>query len=82
MGGNSCLSGVPGLLDHFYPSLQTSKTMKKIALGIECRLGADKKLILSIPPEVSLKKLHKWNALHRAWVLQQLMKSKVKSITI
>lgn len=56
--------------------------MKKIALGIECRLGDNNKLILSIPPDVSPKKLHQWNLLHRTWVLQQLTKSKVKTITI
>ena len=82
MGGNSCLSGVPGLCDHIYLPLQSDNSMKKIALGIECRLDNNKKLILAIPPDVSPKKLHKWNTLHRAWVVQQLMRSKVKSITI
>lgn len=56
--------------------------MKKIALGIECRLDANNKLILTIPPDVSPHKLRKWNHLHRAWAIQQLMKSKVKMITI
>lgn len=57
--------------------------MKKIALGIECKLGQDDKLVLIIPPEVSPKKFAKWQQLHRAWVLHRLMKCRdIKTITI
>ena len=56
--------------------------MKKIAFNIQCSLGENNHLILVIPSDLSPAKLRKWNRLHRAWVLQQLMKTKAKSITI
>lgn len=57
--------------------------MKKIACNITCSLGENDKLVLIIPPEVTPAKLRKWNALHRRWALNHLMKSKdVKQITI
>jgi len=57
--------------------------MKKIALGISCTLDTqNKRLRLSIPPDVSSSKLKAWNEANRAWVWSKLLKEKAKSITI
>jgi hypothetical protein len=57
--------------------------MKNIALNITAKLGEHDKLVLIVPPTVTPAKLCKWKAMHRAWCLHQLIKSKdVKTIVI